>query len=100
MIWKGKHLQTYGDIIEAIRACSNQTEAQDFLCKYTVYCGNNIKIAESNIGYLAGYLSKEEAIKIFELFHVTHPIFGDTWPTPEEAFEMGQKYGKMCRALD
>ena len=54
--------------------------------------------AENLIGYLTGYLSKDEKHRIQELFNVEHPIFGKTDPTTEEAFNAGIKFAKMLIA--
>ena len=49
---------------------------------------------KSNIGYMAGYYDRETATKIMEWFDCSHPIFGRTFPTPAEAFNMGKKLGE------
>ncbi len=43
-----------------------------------------------SLGYYAGYYSDETQQRVNRLFKTTHPVFGDTTPTPEEAFEMGR----------
>lgn len=54
-------------------------------------------IERSNLGYYAGYYDHETRIRVEKLFSCHHPIFGSAEagePTPEEAFEMGQKMAK------
>lgn len=50
-------------------------------------------IAE-NIGYLSGYASTEMRHVICDIFGTTHPFFGDTDPTPDEAFQMGMDWAQ------
>lgn len=47
-----------------------------------------------NVGYLSGYLTTEQRLLVCQIFKTTHPIFGDTDPTPEEAFQMGVDWVK------
>jgi len=88
MIWNGHELKTVGDIMTyGIDACRNREEAQAFIA---VYEAENPH-ARENIGYLAGYYSREKATQIYDWFNVSHPIFGRSEPTPEEAFHAGMK---------
>lgn len=50
-----------------------------------------------NIGYVTGYLSHQQADNVLEIFQTTHPVFGRTHPTPEEAFRMGLEWGERSR---
>ena len=52
---------------------------------------------KSNLGYFAGYYSPEIADKVFDLFETEHPIFGRSYPTPEEALKLGIEWGKRSR---
>lgn len=98
MIWNGNRLSTISDFINAIKLCTTQPEAQRFLLAYSVFCKDE-ELAKNSIGYLAGYTNEKEATRIWKLFGVAHPVWGDKWPTPEEAFAMGVRLGKMQRAL-
>jgi len=51
----------------------------------------------ANIGYLSGYGSTEERRLICEIFETTHPFFGDTDPTPEEALQMGVDWARASK---
>lgn len=54
-------------------------------------------VVAQNIGYMSGYCSFEERQTICRAFSTTHPIFGDTSPTPDEAFQMGQDWAKEAQ---
>ena len=49
-----------------------------------------LEIAKINLGYFAGYYNSEIQQRVNKLFCTTHPIFGSTCPTSEEAFNMGK----------
>jgi hypothetical protein len=88
MIWNGHELKTVGDIMtHGIDACRTREEAQAFILAYEAENPH----ARDNVGYLAGYYSREKANQIYEWFGVSHPIFGYREPTPEEAFYAGMK---------
>ena len=73
MIWKGKELKTIGDLMDhGINKCDNAEEAQEFMRQYRVANEH----ADSNIGYVSGYYSREEALRIRDWFGVKHPVFG------------------------
>jgi hypothetical protein len=42
-----------------------------------------------NVGYFAGYYDSQVASNVKEWLDATHPIFGDSRPTPKEAFRTG-----------
>jgi len=54
----------------------------------------NIAAVRHTIGYMSGYYDQETAERIWELFSTEHPIFHKTWPTWDEAFNMGKDLGK------
>ena len=55
------------------------------------------RLERANLGYFSGYYGPEERARFARVFRIAHPIFGH-WdehePTPEEAFEAGQKLGR------
>lgn len=51
----------------------------------------------SNIGYFAGYYSREIADRAYELFDTEHPVWGRQHPSPEEIFLMGMELGRQRR---
>lgn len=47
--------------------------------------------ADSNIGYMSGYMSNEDGAKMREVFGTPHPLFGYGSPSAEEAFDIGMR---------
>lgn len=89
MNWKGRELKTFGDFMEyGIDTCRTREEAQEFM---RLYVAENPMNARANIGYMSGYYNPDKARQIRVWFEVVHPIFGNTEPKPEEAFEMGKR---------
>lgn len=93
MLWKGKNIESMGDLIDAVTGCINREEAQEFMAQYRA----ESPYARENIGYLAGYLSREQATRVFDWFEVSHPVFGTSFPTAEEAFAAGLKMGELSQ---
>jgi hypothetical protein len=56
------------------------------------------KIAKTNIGYYAGYYDDETIRRIWRLYRTRHPVFGRSFPTPVEAFNLGRKWAKKKRS--
>ena len=90
MNWKGKSLETIGELTDAIGKIETREEAEDFMREYR----SENEFADANIGYLTGYFSMEKMMKLQDLFSVVHPVFGSKVPTQKEAFEAGVKIGK------
>jgi hypothetical protein len=53
-----------------------------------------IELQKKNIGYWSGYFDNETADRMMQLFSCSHPVFGTSHPSPEEALEMGRKMGE------
>lgn len=90
MIWRDEELVTIGDLASAVLAiASNGTreEAREFMAAYRAESVH----AAANVGYIAGYYGRTTAERIWDWFECAHPIFGTYAPTPEEAFEAGQR---------
>ena len=103
MICKGKELNTIGEIFNTALelAHTNKNDAHDFLLQYAKYIMEEkgesfdwaVELAKNNLGYFAGYFSKEICDLIYNTYECFHPIFGRK-PydfTPEEAYEMGKE---------
>ena len=91
MNWKDKELGTIGDLLDAcyeIISNGSREEASQFM---EVYRTEN-EHADANIGYLSGYCDRDNMDKIQDWFGVAHPVFGNSHPTPIEAFEAGRKW--------
>lgn len=81
-----------GEVIELVEKALTLTgEEQRELVQALLDLGPH---ARENIGYLSGYFPREKADRILELFGTEHPVFGKAHPSPEEAFRMGQEWGK------
>lgn len=86
LMWKGKKVETYGDIMEVITSVKTPEEAAEFMALYRV----ENEYADNNIGYLCGYLDPKEGQKKLELFKTSHPIFGNLGETtPAQALQAG-----------
>ena len=76
--------QMYADLVEyQLLACAADGKPVDRV--------EAERIVKINLGYYAGYYSLATAKRVNRLFKTTHPIFGDAWPTAEEAMEAGKK---------
>ncbi len=95
---------TIGEILGPAMDITDQADADDYfeqlVSHYTsVAKGPRTrqeaeKIVRDNLGYYAGYYSTETQSRVNRLFKTTHPVFGDTKPTAEEAFEAGKVRGE------
>lgn len=91
-VWKGKRVETWGDLGAAAAALRTQKEAAEFMA---LYRKENPKYADANIGYLAGYYSQKTMARILRLCRTSHPVFGTvTNLTPKQAFQKGVSLGK------
>jgi hypothetical protein len=94
MNWKGHELVTIGDLMDhGIDACATREEAEEFMKQYRAEEPH----AYANVGYLSGYYSSERMAQIQDWFQTSHPIFGRSQPSAEEAFETGRKLGEGLR---
>lgn len=50
------------------------------------------KMLRENIGYCAYYYTQAQAERILDLFDAEHPIFGRSWPTPEDAVRLSHEH--------
>lgn len=97
MIWNNKKLVTIGDVLNAvcdIALRESYEDAQDFMNLYEEDCvqrGGDMSVVRSNIGYVAGYCDQKTADRIYRVFSVSHPIFGRSHPSAEEAFQAGMR---------
>lgn len=61
-IWKGQHLETIGQLLDAVVACETREEAQEFMAVYRAVNEH----ADQNIGYIAGYTDRETMRRILD----------------------------------
>jgi hypothetical protein len=102
MNWNEPH--TYGELGSALCRLQTKDEAAEFWHGYVGWLsrpdaklvgGTPEQVAASNIGYLMGYYGPDERQRVYGLFaefDVSHPIFGRSEPTPDEAFAAGKAW--------
>ncbi|MFA5418784.1 MAG: hypothetical protein WC341_10020 [Bacteroidales bacterium] len=118
-----KEKPTYGDLLEPAMHITDQADADQYKEAYIRFIKAHIisdaikegktteeidlnsraysqraeEVANSNLGYFAGYYDDAIRERVERLFHCSHPVFGaikDGSPTPAEAFKMGMEFGK------
>lgn len=104
--FEGKPAATVFELTERISEIAkagDKEKAARFLDEYTAVLAQHAKeekvrnapraVAQSNVGYLSGYLDPETMGKALEVFDVSHPVFGQSVPTPTEAMAAGERDG-------
>ena len=107
---ENKETLTYGECLDPAMKITDENDAKQYLDAYVSYIQKHLdkeprndnktalEIAKMNIGYYAGYYDNETSKRVNKLFCCSHPIFGNSTPTAEEAFECG-KQGKTLSEL-
>jgi hypothetical protein len=104
---EGKADLTIGEIFRGAMKAETKEEAKQYLDDYAAHIQklhdaderyrdealDAMETARHNIGYLAGYYDEGVYKRILDLFEVSHPIFGKSYPSPKEAFKAGMKAG-------
>jgi hypothetical protein len=95
---------TIGEIYGPAMEIKDATKAHEYfnaIIKHIMSHGKTqveaTDLAKQNLGYFAGYYNRTTRLRVERLFNCQHPIFGSAEegePTPQEAFEIGQKMGK------
>ena len=94
---------TIGELFNAACKVTTTEEAQQFLNEYVEYMrkygtGEGATdpegTAKANIGYVLGYGASREVVKMFNKLKAIHPVFGESYPGPDKAFEAGVKAAK------
>lgn len=96
---------TIGEFISAIFSIEDETDAKalydgylDYLRQQADIGGTPEDIARSNIGWCFGEGMVPERIKMWvKVCGASHPVFGTTVPSLQEAFSEGVKRGKLCK---
>lgn len=104
---QNKETLTYGECLDPIFKITDKEDAEQYKKAYIAFIqkwrdregtSDNMtaeQVANSNIGYYAGYGSSQDRERIEALFLCAHPIFGaikdNGTPTGKEAFECGNK---------
>jgi len=94
MKWEGKKLKSIKQVMEAMEKLQSKEEAQLFLAAAREANPQN---ADSNVGYLTGYMPAERMDQLLEWFGVKHPVFGAKSVGPAEALRMGIEMGEKAR---
>jgi hypothetical protein len=105
-----KESLTYGECLDPIFKIKDKWEAIKYKKDYVAFIQKDIdkgivkdkmtaeQIANSNIGYYAGYGSNDDRKRIENLFECAHPVFGSIKengiPTGKEAFNKGLNRNK------
>ena len=97
MIWRGKKLNTVREWITALEGLKDELDGQEFLLAIDSFPEGEPDIIRSNIGWILGYMNRDEATRIYKLLdgeckHPALPGPGGHDATPEEAFQAGLKY--------
>lgn len=89
---------TIGEAYGPAMNITDQTEADEYFAALVDHSMSKgltrdeaIRVEKINLGYYAGYYDRETMSRVNKLFRTTHPVFGDTQPTVEEALETGRK---------
>ena len=90
--WKTRTFERMDELIDAALALKDE-EQREFV---KAYCDSGI-YARQNIGYFSGYYDGPTRLELCRIFETAHPFFGTTTPTPEEAFELGKKFGASLK---
>lgn len=93
MNWQGRVITVYGDLIDAVIRVGTPEEAQEFMSVYRQATPH----ADDNIGWMIGDVDRDVGKRIIEWFGCSHPAFGTTFPTPEEAFRKGMEMGEIMK---
>lgn len=102
------HEATFGQCYIPAMAITDQAEADAYfeaLVERNIGWSNSREEAErierANLGYFAGYYDAETRERVERLFRCAHPIFGAIAeggaPTPEEALELGIRFGEAMK---
>lgn len=102
-----------GEVLDPAMEITDAEDAKQYKAAYIAWIQKDLdkglgeknataeQIANSNLGYYAGYFSNETRERVERLFNCAHPVFGSIAkkgaPTPEEAFEMGKKIGEAIK---
>jgi len=86
--FRDREIKNYGDVssvMSELYDAQDRNGARDFMAVYRAFSEH----ADANVGYITGYYGDMGAMQ--EFFDVSHPIFGRTTPTPDEALAAGIK---------
>ena len=70
-------------IISECLKCNTKEESKNLQEQYEQYC-DTPEIACSNLGYIFGYCDEKDRTKLYKLFSVNHPMFGEDFGRGKE----------------
>jgi len=90
---------TIGDLYKPCAKVTDKAEAAAYFDKLIEWHmrvtgqdqNESASIIAQNIGYYSGYYDRATSLRIRYLFSCDHPIFGQSYPSAQEAFEAGTK---------
>jgi hypothetical protein len=104
-----REAKTYGQMMDEALAIKTQEEADKWFLEEVKFMQEAnpdwspekcAEVVRSNLGYMAGYYSREVSEHVHKFWGANHPVFGGPgyWGkvTPKEAFEAGKKMAKDC----
>jgi|GEM_PF-3600148 hypothetical protein len=65
-----------GKFIDLCLKCETKEDVDDILGQYEKYCDSE-EVARENLGYIFGYANEKNRKKLYLMFPVTHPVFGN-----------------------
>lgn len=71
-------------IVDICLRCNTKEDAENILRQYEEYCATP-EIAHINLGYIFGYVGDESRKKLYSLFPVNHPAFGEKFGRNDES---------------
>ncbi len=97
---------TIGQVLAPAMEIELQEDANSYFEAYVAWLMKNHvmlrgpaeRVARDNLGYMAGYYDVDVRRRVQKLFHAYHPVFGSKEPTPEEAFNVGQRWAEGAEA--
>jgi len=104
---EGKETLTYRECLAPAMEITEQADADQYKADYVAFIQKHLdkeprndnmtaeQIANVNLGYYAGYYDGVTMERVNRLYKTTHPVFGNSTPTAEEAFEAGRQAAKL-----
>ena len=78
--WRGMAIGSVSDLLTAACSCQTSEDAASLLSTYAKAqreAGYAESVARQNLGYALGYLGNEDRTRLYSLFNLRHPIFGN-----------------------
>jgi hypothetical protein len=103
--WDGRPLPTWEAIFEAAFeiASNHPARAGEFMDEFVAEVHragldiDPLSLFYENLGYMGGYYSHDERVKVYDVFNTKHPFFGRKDIKATEAFEIGKQWGEAMK---